>query len=126
MKLNNDPDFEVNVWILNHTGVLLFARVDEFELDEALISIALEQLPPLEASTRATETIEQGTCLCMKIYPNEKSGEAFLTHQIILKDEEVIDMFSETESDDKENFMDIIYIIKPKYTPAVADDYPKM
>lgn len=127
LRLSNHPDFEVKIFVLNHTGILLFIRVDEFDTDEASITIDLAQLPPLDASTHMTEVIEQGTAFFIKIYPNKKpDGEYFKSHRLIMKDEEVFEVATETEIDNEKATMDITYTIKPKYTPAVTDDYPKM
>ena len=127
MKLNKDPDFEVNVWVLNRSGILLFIRVDEFKPDEASITLALSQLPPLEAGTKNTETIEQGTAFLIQIFPNQKRNDKYFTsHRLIFKDEEVIMVLTETEMDKEKDTMDITYTIKPKYTPIITDDNPKM
>ncbi len=126
MKSNKNPDFEISVWILNHTGVLLFTRLDEFKPREASLSIDLEQLPPLEASTKATEILEQGTAICIKVFPNAGENEEFNEYRIILKNEEVIEVLTETETDEEKDAMDITYTIKPKYTRAVTDDDPRM
>jgi len=127
LSKNNDSDSEIDVWILNGTGILLFVRVDEFKIDEASITIDIAQLPALESSTKANDIIEQGTLYGVKLYPNEApNGGFFKSHRLILKNEEAIDVIKETETDDDTNTTDITYTIKPKYTPAVIDDYYKM
>lgn len=127
LRLNNNPDFEVKVFVLNHTGISLFVRLDEFDIDEASITIDLVQLPPLGASTHMAEIIEQGTAFFVKIYPNKKpDGEYFKSHRLIMKDEEVLEIMTVTEINNEKATMEITYTIKPKYTPPVTDDYPKM